>query len=157
MSGRGDPGVASQTLEDWRAPAAMIGLVRNLLFKNRGLVLRDSDRQGHGQPSVCPWLSALWGASAVSCWGENKTSPRKGKADQSFPPATRWPRDISGRIGVEKTVFGPVSWKLGDGEVSVSVLFDNGWGWRGWRWGQGGAKGKQQSNNFYIWFEVSEY
>lgn len=102
----------------------VIGLVRDLLFKNQGWCWRIVTSKVMGnqvcalgsQPGEVPLL--------FFCSGENKTSLRKWETNQ-FPPATRWPRDISGRIGVEKTVFGLVSWKLGDGEVSVSVVFDN--------------------------------
>lgn len=123
----------------------MIGLVRNLLFRNRdwcwgivtGKVMGNQVCALGPQPGEAPLLFL---AGEKTRWAYVRGKPSR------VPPATRWPRDISGRIGVEKPVLGLVSWKLGDGEVSVSVQFDNGWGWRGRRWG--GAKGKQQSNNF---------
>lgn len=49
-------------------------------------MLRDCDRQGHGQPSVCPWPWAWWGSSPFTCYRENKTSQRKRGNQPEFPP-----------------------------------------------------------------------
>lgn len=90
--------------------------------------------------------SAWWGSSQIYyfilfCRRGHKDQPTLGGYWAEFAPVTKWPKDISGRIGVEKPVLGLVSWKLRNGEVSVSVQFDKtevgGAGGRveqGWDW-----------------------
>lgn len=48
--------------------------------------VRDSDRQGHGQPSVCPWLSAWRAPSAFFLLGPKQDqSTQKGETERSTP------------------------------------------------------------------------
>lgn len=151
MSGRGVP---FQTLWDWRPPAAVIGLVRNLLFRNQDWCWGIVTGKVMGN-QVCALGPQLGEAPLLFlAGGENETSLRKGEVTSAPPRYKMTQRHIrQNRSG--KASLRPCQLKVRRRRsVSVSSVWQ--WGWRVWRWGRGGAKGKTAVKQFCIWFEVSE-
>lgn len=103
-------------------------------------LVRDSDRQGHGQPSVCPWLSAWRAPSAFSCWGQNKTSLRKRGKPRRVPPCWKMTQSHIRPNRSGKDSLGPCQlrarrWGKCQCHFCLTVA------------GGGGAKAKQSNNH----------